>query len=234
MGSIKATATLRTAVRPVANQGTASATVAGREGTAVPPAGSRRSRPPHSTSPDHLRTICESRTPIHFCHYALKRMWPEPANPGNSPPDLAEYAWTNALPAFPARPPLIRRNHRVTVASVVNDSRHTAEGGEEVVHTAFLRLDRPELRGTTLVIRAVAPAVREQRRLSPGAPLGYLYERVDTDAPSSDLALSAGHYDEMNLVWSFSGEITGMPGLTVPTSPHAGTTSRTEEEEGPQ
>jgi hypothetical protein len=28
--------------------------------------------------------------------------------------------------------------------------------------------------------------------------------------------MAAGHYDETNLVWSFSGEVTGIVGLTEP------------------
>jgi len=83
---------------------------------------------------------------------------------------------------------------------------------------AFLRIDRPELQGTTLVIRAVPAELRERRRLDRRAPLAYLYERIDGSQPQNDLALAAGHYDEANLVWSFSGEVSGIAGLTEPLS----------------
>jgi len=87
------------------------------------------------------------------------------------------------------------------------------------VIAAFLRLDRPELdSGNNLVIRAVPAVARETRRLGRLAPLGYLYERTDGSEPESDLTLAVGHYDETNLVWSFSGEVTGIIGLTEPLS----------------
>jgi hypothetical protein len=90
-----------------------------------------------------------------------------------------------------------------------------AAGGVAVPQT-FLRLDRPELSGTTLIVRATPPDLREHRRRSGTAPLGYLYERPSDADPDSDIVLAAGHYDEANLVWSFSGEVTGILGLTEP------------------
>jgi hypothetical protein len=84
------------------------------------------------------------------------------------------------------------------------------------VPQTFLRLDRPELSGTTLIVRATPADLREQRRHSGVAPLGYLYERTSDADPDCDIVLAAGHYDEANLVWSFSGEVTGIVGLTEP------------------
>jgi hypothetical protein len=80
----------------------------------------------------------------------------------------------------------------------------------------FLRFDRAELVGSVLVIRAVPPAERMHRRLAASSPLAYLYERVLDSEPTADLRLAAGHYDERNLVWCFSGDITGIVGLTEP------------------
>ena len=91
-------------------------------------------------------------------------------------------------------------------------------GPEDSAPPGFLRIDRPELQGTTLVIRAVPAQLRERRRLDRCSPLAYLYERVDGTEPRTDLALAAGHYDEANLVWSFSGEVSGIVGLTEPLS----------------
>ncbi|NUT32092.1 MAG: hypothetical protein HOV79_03355 [Hamadaea sp.] len=88
------------------------------------------------------------------------------------------------------------------------------------VPVSFLRLDRPELDSARrLIVRgAVEPRLRESRRLSPHAPLAYLYERPDPDAPDHDLALSMGHFDEAGSVWVFSGEVDGVIGLTQPMS----------------
>lgn len=88
----------------------------------------------------------------------------------------------------------------------------------------FLRLDRPELEdATTMVVRSVPPAERERRRLSPVAPLAYLFETVTPYEPEHDVRLDAGHYDETNLVWSFSGEISAIVGLTEPMTPERDT-----------
>jgi hypothetical protein len=84
---------------------------------------------------------------------------------------------------------------------------------------AFLRFDPPELQDGSLVVRAVPADVRESRRLARGAPLGYLYEQVDEGEPEHDLTFTAGHFDEAKLVWSFSGEVTGIVGITEPASP---------------
>jgi hypothetical protein len=81
---------------------------------------------------------------------------------------------------------------------------------------SFLRLDRAELSGTTMIVRATPAEVREHRRRSRDVPLGYLYERSSDADPDSDIVLAAGHYDQTNLVWSFSGELTGIIGLTEP------------------
>lgn len=80
----------------------------------------------------------------------------------------------------------------------------------------FLRLDRPELQGSMLVVRGRPRAARARRRLDPGTPLGYLYERESAFEPESDLVLAAGHYDRARMVWSFSGEVTGITGITEP------------------
>ncbi len=83
---------------------------------------------------------------------------------------------------------------------------------------AFLRFDPPELQDGSLVVRAVPAGVREHRRQGPGTPLAYLYEVVEGE-PERDLRFTAGHFDEVNLVWSFSGEITGIAGITEPSQP---------------
>ena len=83
---------------------------------------------------------------------------------------------------------------------------------------AFLRFDPPELQDGCFVIRAVPAALREHRRQGAGTPLGYLYE-VAADEPEADLRFAAGHFDEVNRVWSFSAEVTGIAGITEPSSP---------------
>ncbi|HZG89317.1 MAG TPA: hypothetical protein VEZ42_03800 [Pseudonocardia sp.] len=81
----------------------------------------------------------------------------------------------------------------------------------------FLRMDRPELSaGNVLIVRSVPPADRLRRRLSPSSPLAYLFENVSPYEPDSDVEMNAGHYDETDLVWSFSGEVTAIVGLTEP------------------
>ncbi|WP_147252496.1 hypothetical protein [Micromonospora endolithica] len=90
--------------------------------------------------------------------------------------------------------------------------------GSATIPVTVLRLDRPELDGTRLVVRAVDVDLREQRRVHHLAPLGYLYDRSDHDELESDLTLDAGHYDEDNLVWSFSADVPGIIGLTEPLS----------------
>jgi hypothetical protein len=83
---------------------------------------------------------------------------------------------------------------------------------------AFLRFDPPELQDGSLVVRAVPAALRAHRRQGSGTPLGYLYEVVEGE-PERDLRFAAGHFDEANLVWSFSAEITGIAGITEPSKP---------------
>jgi hypothetical protein len=88
----------------------------------------------------------------------------------------------------------------------------------------FLRLDRPELEGgTTMVVRSVRPADRARRRVSPSAPLAYLFETVNPFEPDRDIRMDAGHYDEANLVWSFTGEVTAIVGITTPMTPESDT-----------
>jgi hypothetical protein len=94
------------------------------------------------------------------------------------------------------------------------------------VSAAFLRFDRPELVDDHLVIRAVDAGIRAHRRHGHASPLGYLYEVDDPDEPAADLRLAAGHYDQANLVWVFSGEVPGIIGLTEPTQPPAETPRR--------
>ncbi|MFD0974560.1 hypothetical protein [Plantactinospora endophytica] len=90
----------------------------------------------------------------------------------------------------------------------------------DVVPSTFLRLDRAELTdGSTLFLRAVPAQARQRRRFGSTVPLGYLYEQPPESEPAHDMTLSAGHYDETNLVWSFSGEVTGIAGLTEPLPP---------------
>ncbi|WP_214403257.1 hypothetical protein [Pseudonocardia lacus] len=84
----------------------------------------------------------------------------------------------------------------------------------------FLRMDRPELTAdNVMIVRAVPPADRQRRRTSSSAPLAYLFETVSPYEPDSDVELNAGHYDRTNLVWSFSGEVTAIVGLTEPLGP---------------
>ncbi|MFB4315239.1 hypothetical protein [Actinomadura sp. 21ATH] len=81
---------------------------------------------------------------------------------------------------------------------------------------AFLRFDRPELHEGSMVVRAVPADVRAHRRHAAGTPLAYLYEVVSEWEPEHDLAFTAGHFDETGLVWRFSGEVTGIAGITEP------------------
>jgi hypothetical protein len=90
------------------------------------------------------------------------------------------------------------------------------ETRDALLFSGFLRLDRPELAGTTLVIRATSVEVRRHRQRSRAAPLAYLYE--PRSEHESDAVLAAGHYDVTNQVWVFSGDITGISGLTQPLS----------------
>jgi hypothetical protein len=89
-----------------------------------------------------------------------------------------------------------------------------------ITPAAFLRFDPPELQDGSFVIRAVPAVLRASRRQGPGTPLGYLYEVVEGE-PEQDTRFAAGHFDETNLVWSFSAEVTGIAGITEPskTSP---------------
>ena len=82
----------------------------------------------------------------------------------------------------------------------------------------FLRFDPPELQDDAFLIRAVPAGLRDHRRHGAGTPLGYLYEVAD-DGPDTDLRFAAGHFDEVNRVWSFSAEVTGIAGITEPSSP---------------
>jgi hypothetical protein len=91
---------------------------------------------------------------------------------------------------------------------------HDVDGG-------FLRFDRPELQDGRLVLRAVDRQLRENRRHGSASPLAYLYERDDPDEPDRDLSLTAGHYDQADMVWVFSGEVPGIIGLTEPLQPVA-------------
>ncbi len=93
-----------------------------------------------------------------------------------------------------------------------------AELGDTEGVTAFLRFDPPELQDGAFVVRAVPAGLRARRRQGPGTPLGYLYEVVEGE-PDSDVRFAAGHFDEVNLVWSFSAEVTGIAGITEPSSP---------------
>lgn len=89
----------------------------------------------------------------------------------------------------------------------------------DVAPPAFLRFDPPELHEGSFVVRAVATALRERRRNSRRSPLGYLYEQPPEGSADHDLTFDAGHFDETNLVWSFSGELTGILGITEALSP---------------
>jgi hypothetical protein len=104
-----------------------------------------------------------------------------------------------------------------------------------MVPPTFLRFDRPELEAGRLVVRAVPEPVRAHRRVSPAIPLGYRYEVRIEHEPVRDFAVTAGHFDQENLVWSFSGELDGILGLTEsypsngPGTDRPGRTDRKEE-----
>lgn len=85
----------------------------------------------------------------------------------------------------------------------------------------FLRLDRSELSDGKLVVRAAAAEAHVRSKASPAAPLGYLYGLEPDSESQHDLALSAGHYDAESQVWVFSGELTGIIGITEPYSAEA-------------
>lgn len=70
-----------------------------------------------------------------------------------------------------------------------------------------------------MVVRAVPADVRARRRHARATPLAYLYEAVSEWEPEQDLAFTAGHFDETGLVWRFSGEVTGIAGITEPSAP---------------
>ncbi|MFC9977085.1 hypothetical protein ACFVH6_39910 [Spirillospora sp. NPDC127200] len=82
----------------------------------------------------------------------------------------------------------------------------------------FLRLDRPELDGNEIVIRAGPVESRARTRNARSAPLAYLYELVSEFEPDTEVRLAAGHYDAENMVWVFSDEVPGIVGITQPTS----------------
>ncbi|GAA2431276.1 hypothetical protein GCM10010191_51280 [Actinomadura vinacea] len=82
----------------------------------------------------------------------------------------------------------------------------------------FLRLDRPELDGTEMVIPARPTESRARTRTSGSAPLAYLYELDNEFEPETVVRLPAGHYDADELVWSFSGDVPGIIGITEPTT----------------
>jgi hypothetical protein len=84
-----------------------------------------------------------------------------------------------------------------------------------MITPAFLRFDRPELQDGAFVIKAVPAVLRASRQRGLGTPLAYLYE-VAEDEPEEDQRFAAGHFDEINLVWSFSAEVTGIAGITEP------------------
>ncbi len=85
--------------------------------------------------------------------------------------------------------------------------------------SVFLRFDPPEPHEGVLVVRAVPTGPRERRRPAAVSPLGHLDERVPPGEPERDLAFDAGRYGQDALVWDFSGEVTGIAGITEPSSP---------------
>ncbi|NBE96319.1 hypothetical protein FE391_23030 [Nonomuraea sp. KC401] len=82
----------------------------------------------------------------------------------------------------------------------------------------FLRLDRPEVHGGYLVVPAKPTRSRARCKASRAAPLAYLYEIGSEFEPENELRLAVGHYDATHLVWSFSGEVSGLTGITEPTT----------------
>lgn len=91
-------------------------------------------------------------------------------------------------------------------------------GDEPYRWPTFLRLDHPELHGGYLVVPAKPTGSRARCRVSSAAPLAYLYEIGSEFEPENELRLAAGHYDATHLVWSFSGEVSGLSGITEPTT----------------
>lgn len=94
-----------------------------------------------------------------------------------------------------------------------------ADAPDPVAPPSFIRFDPPELINGSLVVRAVPEELRERRRHSGVTPLAYLYEVVPDGMPAQDVSFTAGHFDEPNLVWAFSGQLTGLLGITEPLSP---------------
>ena len=108
---------------------------------------------------------------------------------------------------------------RTAIASLASDDVGRPPAEKIAIPNAFLRIDRPELDGTTMVLRAAIPEERARRKQDPCSPLGYLYEIQVPMEPETDVRLAAGHYDMANLVWIFSGDITTISGLTEATPP---------------
>ena len=106
----------------------------------------------------------------------------------------------------------------ITSADPANAGEAAAVAPPFLRRPAFLRFDPPELEDGEMVVRAVPAGLRAHRRQAAGTPLGYLYEVVEGE-PEHDMRFDAGHFDEINLVWSFSAEVTGIAGITEPSKP---------------
>lgn len=94
-------------------------------------------------------------------------------------------------------------------------SEHDADIGP----AAFIRFDPPELQDGRIVVRAVPEQLRQSRRHGPATPLGYLYEVPPDGIPDEGVSFTAGSFDQVHMVWAFTGEITGLLGITEPMSP---------------
>ncbi|MGK5556919.1 hypothetical protein ACSNOI_35450 [Actinomadura kijaniata] len=90
---------------------------------------------------------------------------------------------------------------------------------EGTAASVFLRFDPPEPHEGVLVVRAARADLRERRRPAAVSPLGRLYEQAPPGEPERDLALDAGRYGQDALVRDLSGEVTGIAGITEPSSP---------------
>jgi len=89
----------------------------------------------------------------------------------------------------------------------------------EIGPAAFIRFDPPELQDGRIVVHAVPAQLREDRRHGPATPLGYLYEVPPDGIPDEGSSFTAGSFDQARMVWAFTGEITGLLGITEPMSP---------------
>ncbi|WP_018653834.1 hypothetical protein [Actinomadura flavalba] len=82
----------------------------------------------------------------------------------------------------------------------------------------FLRLDRSELDGDVMVVPARPSVSRARTRTSATAPFAYLFDHDNAYEPEAELRMTAGRFDPVEQTWIFSGQITGLIGITEPTT----------------